>query len=316
MERIYSSNGLIDEFIAGLNPFNGNPTIYALNESVRKNKVTVSFPQRLIPYLEKKRKTTTDQIQKAILEGFLNHLQSGRIQVVLNPKPLKAKLTIRKSILEDINYATGTSLVIETRLTQKDPVHDLIKLLGCHLFTELNLPLHLLSGLFSSHTLPTISQGTKFSWQTYLRDFVVFTNEITIVDSYILKTPESFTNLVQIVSLFACLPFNHKISLRIITKNLSIPLSEIQDKLSKWINEVRIYKPRPTAEFSFHDRWLITDQWILNSPAGFNLIKSNGKSTHETTPVLYGRYSYSDDIWIQNTGKLESLIQDQCELVK
>lgn len=315
MEKIFSSHGFVDDFIEGLNPLNSNPTIYAFNESLRKNKVTVSFPPALTHYLEVKRKNTTDLIQKTILDCFLNHLQTGRVHVEMVSRTLKVNLTVRKSILEDLNYSTGATLFVESRLTEKDPVNEIIKLLGCHLFTQVKNSPTALTGLFSSISLPTISQGTAFSWQTYLRDYVVYTKEITIMDSYLLDKWESFANLEHIVSLFSRLPFNHKISVRIITKDIQLPISAIQQKLSQWASEVKVYRKRSSAEFTFHDRWLITDQWIINSPAGFDMVKNNGKSKHETTPVLYGRYSHSDDIWVQNTGKLENLINDQCELV-
>jgi hypothetical protein len=57
-----------------------------------------------------------------------------------------------------------------------------------------------------------------------------------------------------------------------------------------------LFYPSLQNKDRYHDRYLTTDYWALQIPAGFHSDK-DGKLKHTTVPSISGRYDPDDTIW-------------------
>jgi hypothetical protein len=143
---------------------------------------------------------------------------------------------------------------------------------------------------------PRIIPAQKHDWESFLRHYIVPCKNVLIMDPYVMSKKKSVDeNIIPIIEAILTIQ-SVPPSIVIISTKSGFPDTEaiVRNRFSSKV-EIDFVLEESIKAIPYHDRWIMTDQMVLNMPSGLDIVDSG--TTHRsklTNQALRSIYSGDD----------------------
>ncbi|MBT4131208.1 MAG: hypothetical protein HN936_02730 [Bacteroidetes bacterium] len=152
---------------------------------------------------------------------------------------------------------------------------------------------------------PSIVPGKMHDWSTFLGHYSVPTKNVLVCDSFLMsdarKVKENLIPILKaVMTLQAILP---KVTIISSKSHKDDTVKQIEREVGEGLEIDFVVEESPRS-VSFHDRWILFDQMLLNFPSGLDIVsKGVVHETKLTNPAVRSIFS-GDDGQVQEVSEL------------